>query len=498
MEVNKVIDFDPNDLPLDYYSAESDLDVSSSIAESTKDDVDSSGDELTYFSDKELLSRQRIRSDSDLQIAKNLAKTKFDFKSDPENVPPRSLLKKRLKKRSERKKISSVSDNIISSSDDEFEVNSWEDERISWKKISSTKIDAEKAEKIKKALRENPVNLDYLRNAARSEGGLLTDEIRRKVWPRLVGLKEFGNRRKRNLAEIETHVYYHQVVLDVTRVLERFPPGINARQRQKLQEQLTNLIISVLYEIPSSHNHYYQGYHDVAITLLLVLGSESAFHVLKKLSLTHLCEFMRKTMEPTTHLLNIVPCILQRTNPELFDHLERASLGTIFCLPWVITWFGHEVREYGTLLKIYDYLIASPPLAPIYLSAAFVSYMEDELLEEECDMAMLHHKLSKLPSLVTNWQQLFGIATKFYCDMPPKIILEDVEDYLAEKKMKEEEYALEMKRRAKMHQMAVQKKKLLAVKKGSKRHMMEFVIISVGVAVAASFYAFMKNDIILI
>jgi len=64
--------------------------------------------------------------------------------------------------------------------------------------------------------------------------------------------------------------------------------------------------------------------------------------------------------------------------------------------------------------------------------------------------------------------------------------------------MKEEEYALEMKRRAKMHQMAVQKKKLLAVKKGSKRHMMEFVIISVGVAVAASFYAFMKNDIILI
>ena len=88
--------------------------------------------------------------------------------------------------------------------------------------------------------------------------------------------------------------------------------------------------------------------------------------------------------------------LLKRKAINLIFLLFRASLGTIFCLPWVITWFGHEVREYGTLLKIYDYLIASPPLAPIYLSAAFVSYMEDELLEEECDMAMLHHKLSKV------------------------------------------------------------------------------------------------------
>ena len=58
--------------------------------------------------------------------------------------------------------------------------------------------------------------------------------------------------------------------MDVNRSLKRFPPGIGEEERPLLQDQLTRLIIRVIIKHPELH--YYQGYHDVAITFLLVVG----------------------------------------------------------------------------------------------------------------------------------------------------------------------------------------------------------------------------------
>ena len=71
----------------------------------------------------------------------------------------------------------------------------------------------------------------------------------------------------------------------------------------ELQDQLTRLIIRILSQHPDLN--YYQGYHDVAITFLLVVGEEMAFNILEKLSNgPWLREFMEPTMEKTTYLLN--------------------------------------------------------------------------------------------------------------------------------------------------------------------------------------------------
>lgn len=43
---------------------------------------------------------------------------------------------------------------------------------------------------ITQALSVTPVDVGTLRRMAISEGGLLTDEIRRKVWPRLLNVLE--------------------------------------------------------------------------------------------------------------------------------------------------------------------------------------------------------------------------------------------------------------------------------------------------------------------
>lgn len=56
-------------------------------------------------------------------------------------------------------------------------------DHMSWKK--------QKLADIQQALNSDPVDIETLRSAAVSEGGLLTDDVRRKVWPKLLSVNVF-------------------------------------------------------------------------------------------------------------------------------------------------------------------------------------------------------------------------------------------------------------------------------------------------------------------
>lgn len=45
---------------------------------------------------------------------------------------------------------------------------------------------------IHQALSRDPVDVESLQAAALGQGGLLTDEIRRKVWPKLLGVNAYS------------------------------------------------------------------------------------------------------------------------------------------------------------------------------------------------------------------------------------------------------------------------------------------------------------------
>lgn len=51
---------------------------------------------------------------------------------------------------------------------------------------------------------------------------VLSDDLRRKVWPLMTTSHRFDRIPEE---EITSHQYYNQVVLDVKRILKRFPPG---------------------------------------------------------------------------------------------------------------------------------------------------------------------------------------------------------------------------------------------------------------------------------
>lgn len=77
--------------------------------------------------------------------------------------------------------------------------------------------------------------------------------------------------------------------------------------------------------------HYYQGYHDICVTFLLVLGEDLAFAVLDVLSLQHLRDFMDVNMDRTKHILNYLYPIVGRASPKLRQFMEESEVGTVFC-----------------------------------------------------------------------------------------------------------------------------------------------------------------------
>ncbi|XP_018431408.1 PREDICTED: TBC1 domain family member 20-like [Nanorana parkeri] len=144
----------------------------------------------------------------------------------------------------------------------------------------------QKVLRIHKALTSDPIDMDTLREVAVSDGGLFSQEIRRKVWPKLLNINIFCLPPKPGPALHANHRDYNQVEMDVRRSLRRFPKGMAEGERSILQGQLTDMILYVLRNNPELH--YYQGYHDIAVTLLLTAGARMATAMLQTLSTHHL------------------------------------------------------------------------------------------------------------------------------------------------------------------------------------------------------------------
>ncbi|KAB0798284.1 hypothetical protein PPYR_09277 [Photinus pyralis] len=278
---------------------------------------------------------------------------------------------------------------------------------------------------IEEVLKSGDSVLETWRRLALSRYGLVNDDLRRQVWPLLLNVDPDPSEKAPLLSELSQHSEYSQVVLDVNRSLKRFPPGIPYRQRLALQDQLTVLILRVIMKYP--HLRYYQGYHDVAITFLLVVGETVAFRIMERLSTDHLRECMEPTMEKTSYTLTYIYPILQREDLDLYEFMDRAMVGTMFALPWYLTWFGHSLNQYRDVVRLYDYFLASPPLMPLYVTASLVIDRRQEVFDVGCDMASIHCLLSQIPDNL-DFESILERASDLYKKYPPSKLEKDVKN----------------------------------------------------------------------
>ncbi|NXH13799.1 TBC20 protein, partial [Bucco capensis] len=281
-----------------------------------------------------------------------------------------------------------------------------------------------KVAKIQQALSSKPIDVAALRRMAISKGGLLSDEIRRKVWPQLLSVNTDDLPPLPGKELRENNKDYQQVLLDVRRSLRRFPPGMPDEQREVLQEELIDIILHVLQRNPQLH--YYQGYHDIVVTFLLVLGDRLATALVEKLSTHHLRDFMDPTMDNTKHILSYLMPIIDQVNPEVHDFMQSAEVGTIFALSWLITWFGHVLADFRHVVRLYDFFLACHPLMPLYFAAVIVVHRKQEVLDCECDMASVHHLLSQIPQDLP-YEILISKAGDIFVQLPPSKLAKDIQ-----------------------------------------------------------------------
>ena len=45
-------------------------------------------------------------------------------------------------------------------------------------------------------------------------------------------------------------------------------------------------------------------------------------------------------------------------------------MGQVFALSWLITWYGHVLKDFTTIVRLYDFFLATHPLMPVYFGAA--------------------------------------------------------------------------------------------------------------------------------
>ncbi|CAD5110873.1 DgyrCDS238 [Dimorphilus gyrociliatus] len=258
-----------------------------------------------------------------------------------------------------------------------------------------------------------------LKQLAISREGFINNDLRKLAWPKLLGLSENDRIERPSDEVLHAHKDYNQVVLDVNRSVKRFPPGMEEEVRLSYQDILIDVIMRVL--VNNEGLNYYQGYHDVCVTFLLVVGEELTVTLMDKLSKSHLREFMDVNMDRTNHMLDYLFPIIGMVNSELRRFLELSEVGTIFALSWLITWFGHVLNEFSSIVRLYDFFIACHPLMAVYMGAAVVLDRKNEVMDCQCEMPFVHSLLSNIPPEIP-LEKLVSQAGLLYIRFPPETV----------------------------------------------------------------------------
>ncbi|KAK4156230.1 rab-GTPase-TBC domain-containing protein [Chaetomidium leptoderma] len=268
-------------------------------------------------------------------------------------------------------------------------------------------------------------DLGALREHAESPGGFLTDSIRQQAWPILLGIPPSHDKTESDLDGAATapswealphHKDEDQVQLDVNRAFIYYPDNQTEAQLNHQKSLLSTLIVSLLRTHP--YLCYFQGYHDIAQVLLLVLPPPLQLPGLTHLSLFHIRDFMLPSLSPAIAQLRLIPSILLLADPPLWHHLSTTE--PFFALSGTLTMYAHDITTLGEITRLFDVLLARDPVFTVYLFAAIIRSRRDELFATPRDEPeMLHSILSKLPAPL-DLEGLVGQAKRLEAAFPPE------------------------------------------------------------------------------
>lgn len=208
--------------------------------------------------------------------------------------------------------------------------------------------------------------------------GLGNSALRRRAWPAMLGLPSVGaaadaDARAQGAGPV-THRDARVVECDVARSLVHFDdvkwPDDNNATLAKKREELAWMLNGVCSAHPDDV-YYYQGLHDIAGVLLLIVEDAAlAKALLERLALHHLRDCTRPALDDVLDVLQLVPSLLRRHDPVLADVLLEADVPPHFALSWQLTWFSHGCATLAEAARLFDLLLSGHPLLPLYVGVS--------------------------------------------------------------------------------------------------------------------------------
>jgi hypothetical protein len=124
--------------------------------------------------------------------------------------------------------------------------------------------------------------------------------------------------------------------------------------------------------------YYYQGLHDVAGILLHALeyDTDAAIQILRRLCQSHLRDALRENFGNIMWLLSVLLLpLVEQLDPMVHYALlvSEVELSNV-CLPWVITWFSHDMHNPAVASRFVDAFVSSHPLLPLYVTVALLTH----------------------------------------------------------------------------------------------------------------------------
>lgn len=257
--------------------------------------------------------------------------------------------------------------------------------------------------------------------------GLVTNGLRSRAWPLLLGVHDQPNDEDQYAERAETpHQDSHVVECDIQRSLWTWTEGWTDEARDEKRTALKR-IVNASVGGNKEGVHYYQGFHDVAAVFLFVCGEALAYRMLSRLAKSHLRDCTRPTLEPGVEVLGFLYPILRSADPELHSFLlslrEPALETPYFALSWHMTWFAHDVPSLEQCARLFDLFISSHPMMPLYVAAVAMRSQREGIMACGADGGdLVYAKLKGLRILgpgTPGADELARQAAALYHSAPP-------------------------------------------------------------------------------
>ncbi|CAO3633838.1 unnamed protein product [Cunninghamella echinulata] len=129
---------------------------------------------------------------------------------------------------------------------------------------------------------------------------------------------------------------------------------------------------------------------------------------------------MLDSLDPILKEIELLNTLYKLKDEKLYDHFQSMGILPYYCLSWIITWFSHDLDDLEDIYRIFDLILSTHPMMPLYITASLVilNYKPEEINDQ--DPSILHHYLCKLPYQPDlKWKPVLQHAIQLYTTYPP-------------------------------------------------------------------------------